>query len=86
MITQMRQTGLAQNAGLHKKPKREKPKCPLVERRKRKLLSADLVKNAICELSAVHDLLAFNKRLKENSVEISLRLHSLLKKLEGEDK
>lgn len=86
MITQMRQTGLIQNRGFHQKPKQEKPKFTLEERRKRKFLSADLVKNAICEMATVRDLLVFNKRLKENSVEILLRLHGLLKKLEGEGK
>lgn len=86
MITQMRQTGLAQNAGLHRKPKRETPKMPLARRAGLKMLSADLVKNAICEIATVRDMLAFNKRLQQNALEISLRLHSLLGKLEGGSK
>ena len=86
MITQMRQQGLAQNAGLNRKPKRETPKMPLARRAGLKMLSADLVKNAICEISTVRDMLVFNKRLKNNSVEILFRLHSLLDKLEGKDK
>ncbi len=86
MITQMRQTGLAQNAGLHRKPKRETPKMPLARRAGLKMLSADLVKNAICEIATVRDMLVFNKRLQQNALEISLRLHSLLGKLEGGSK
>ncbi len=86
MITQMRQTGLAQNAGLHRKPKRETPKMPLARRTGLKMLSADLVRNAICEIATVRDMLVFNKRLQQNALEISLRLHSLLGKLEGKDK
>lgn len=86
MITQMRQTGLAQNAGLHRKPKRETPKMPLARRAGLKMLSADLVKNAICEIATVRDILVFNKRLQQNALEISLRLHSLLGKLEGGSK
>ena len=58
----------------------------LEDRRTHKRISADLVKDAICEMATVRDLLAFNKRLKENSVEILLRLHSLLGKLEGKSK
>lgn len=86
MITQMRQTGLAQNAGLHRKPKRETPKMPLARRAGLKMLSADLVKNAICEIATVRDMLVFNKRLQQNALEIGLRLHSLLGKLEGGSK
>lgn len=86
MITQMRQTGLAQNAGLHRKPKRETPKIPLARRTGLKMLSADLVRNAICEIATVRDMLVFNKRLQQNALEISLRLHSLLGKLEGKGK
>lgn len=86
MITQMRQTGLAQNAGFHRKPKRETPKMPLARRAGLKMLSADLVKNAICEIATVRDMLVFNKRLQQNALEISLRLHSLLGKLEGGSK
>ncbi len=86
MITQMRQQGLAQNAWLHRKPKRETQKMPLAMRAGMKMLSADLVTNAICEIATVRDMLVFNKRLKNNSVEILFRLHSLLDKLEGKDK
>ena len=56
------------------------------ERRRLKDCSAYLVGISIGNMAHVRDLLAFNKRLKENTVEILLRLHSLLKKLEGESK